>query len=239
MIKGIISSAVLFLLLFSTVSYALTIEQLIEKVKVNQAKILDMKAEITTTMTSNIQGNDYKLIQKGKLWTKNPNKSKIEVLSPVHQITITNGNIITVVSPDSGQKMVQDISEMKGKTGMPDAGDMMNISKALEYFNLTTAQTDTGAYLITGTPKEKNDFLGKMEFLLDPAKYVFTQISIFNPQGGLISLSKVEYANISNCWVPMKNNSTITMPTGGMNMEMVFENLQVNKGIADTEFEVK
>ena len=239
MIRKIIASTILVLLLSSIPSYALTIGELIEKVKGNQAKVLDMSAEITTTMTSNIQGNDYKLIQKGKLWTKTPNKSKIEVLSPVRQITITNGNIITVISPDTGQKIVQDISEMKGKAGIPDSGDMMNISKALEYFNLTTAQTDTGAYLITGTPKEKNDFLGKMEFLLDPARYVFTQISIYNPQGGLISLSKVEYANISNCWVPMKNNSTITMPTGGMNMEMIFENIQVNKGIADVEFEVK
>jgi outer membrane lipoprotein-sorting protein len=110
MFKKATALVVLMTLLFASQATALTIEQLIEKVKVNQAKIIDMKAEITTTMTSNIQGNDYKMIQKGKLWTKNPNKSKIEVLSPVHQITITNGNIITVVSPDSGQKMVQDIS---------------------------------------------------------------------------------------------------------------------------------
>ncbi|MFC1571292.1 outer membrane lipoprotein carrier protein LolA [Candidatus Margulisiibacteriota bacterium] len=244
------------LLLIISPSFAadLTLENLIEKIQVNQSKITDMYAETTTTMTSSIAmpGSKSKgpqtMVQKGKMWTKGKDKSKIEMLSPMKQTTITNGDQMAIINPETGQKMIQDLSKMEGRQGMAGQSGEMDLEKAREYFDLSvsTKKSEDGkisAYVIKGVPKEVNKFLGKMEFHIDPTRWVPTKVLMYNSKGKIMSQSEIEYASFAvgkkgSVYVPLKNSSNVNTPAGKMKVEMVYGKIKVNKGIKDTEFKI-
>ena len=253
----------------------LTLEDLITNLQSNQSKIKDLYAETVTTITSNIampgakDKGPQKMVQKGKMWTKGKDKSKIEMLSPMKQTTITNGDQMAIINPETGQKMVQDLKKLKGQGALRQSSGQasskgqegMNLEKAKEYFDLSLSKKGDD-YVIIGIPKEANKFLGKMEFYVDPEKWVPTKILMYSPsvasakEGGpkdkLMSQSEIEYKEFSvsyseapsaarseGVWVPVKNISNISTPAGKMSVEMEFENVKVNKGMSDKEFKIE
>jgi outer membrane lipoprotein-sorting protein len=158
----------------------------------------------------------------------------------MRQTTITNGSIMTMISPDTGQKFTQDLS--KGVGPSTGSGRGMDSTKALDYFDLTVTEHGTTEYIITGKPKEANQFLGKMDFMIDAERYLPLRIAMYNPKGMLISLSEIEYQSFESTgeavvWVPVKIKSVVTMQMGSVNSEMVYENIKVNQGIKDSVFE--
>jgi len=240
----VFSVLLLFCVSVSSTAFAATmsIETLLEKVQSNQSKIKDMYAETTTTVTSSIvlpgaeNKAPKKMVQKGKLWTKGKDKSKIEMISPAKQITITNGDKMAVINPETGQKMIQDLSKTEGK--MSKGKGAVDLEKAMEYFELSVKQTKDGGYVITGIPKEKSPFLTKMEFYVDSANWVPVKILMYGPRNKLLSRSDIEYKKIDGVWVPVKNISTVNTPAGKMDVAMEFANVKVNKGISDKEFKI-
>jgi outer membrane lipoprotein-sorting protein len=225
---------------------ALSLKDLLEKVQANQKKIKDMYAETTTTITSNmtVPGSTQKgpqtMVQKGKMWTKGEDKSKVEMISPTRQITITNGDQMAIINPETGQKFVQDLAKLREKQGgMAQSSKQMDLEKAMEYFDLSVEQTEKGGYIITGVPKEDNKFLSKMDFHIDSVRWVPVKILMYGVEDKLMSRSEIEYKQISGVWVPMRNVSDVNTPMGRMNVEMVFEKVKVNEGIEDKEFAVE
>lgn len=221
-----------------------SLDEVINKIQSNQSKIHDMYAETTTTITSNMampgqeSKGPQKMVQKAKMWTKGQDKSKIEMLSPMKQTTITNGDKMAIINPETGQKMVQDLKKLKGQGPGGKGQGEMNLDKAKEFFDLSVAMKGD-AYVITGIPKKDNKFLGKMEFYVDSTNWIPVKILMYDAKGKLMSQSEIEYKEISGAWVPVKNVSNVTTPMGKMNMEMEFENIKVNKGIGDGEFKVE
>jgi outer membrane lipoprotein-sorting protein len=219
----------------------LTVEDVIQKLQANQSKIQDMYAETTTTIISNISVPGAKdkgpqeMTQKGRIWTKG-NKSKMEQLSPTKQITINDGKQMAVINPDTGQKYVQDLRKLQGG-GVPNQAGGTDFEKAKEYFEFSVKRGGTG-YIITGVPRKQNKFLGKMEFYVDSDKWVATRIMMYGAKDKLMSQSEIEYEEISGVWVPTKNVSSVNSPIGKMNIEMVYENVRVNKGMSDGEFKI-
>ena len=235
----------LFLCLFiaaSSFAADLTLEDLLSNIQSNQSQIKDMYAETTTTITSNLSMTGAKgkgpqaMVQKGRMWTKGKDKSKIEMISPTRQITITNGDQMAIVNPETGQKMVQDLKT----AGLQDrkTSGAMDLEKAMEYFDLSVKQTSDGEYVITGIPKERNKLLGKMEFYVDASRWVPVKILMYGPKDKLMSQSEIEHQEISGIWVPVKNISTVNSPAGKMKVEMAYENVKVNEGIKDQEFKI-
>ena len=96
------------------------------------------------------------------MWTKGKDKSKIEMLSPMKQTTITNGSKMATINADTGQKFIQDLSKIKGQAPAGQGRGQMDLDKAKEYFDLSLKKTKSGAYIISGQPKQNNKFLGKM-----------------------------------------------------------------------------
>lgn len=170
MLRKIALFSILSLAIMVTVCSAdITLKELIDKVQSNQTKINDMYAESTTKIVSNLQlgekGKVQSMTQKGKLWTKGKEKSKMEMTSPNHQVTITNGDKMAIINSDTGQKMVQDLKKMREKSGQPaDAGDM-TLEKATKYFDMSVKPAGDGQYILTGIPKEKNKFLEEWSFM--------------------------------------------------------------------------
>lgn len=227
---------------------SLTLTEIFTKIQSNQSKIKDMYAETTTTIISSISmpgakdKGPQKMVQKGKMWTKGKDKSKIEMLSPMKQITITNGDQMAIINPDTGQKMVQDLKKLREKSGMSDSSQQMSLEKAKEFFDLSVRQSDSDSvrqYIIVGVPKKENKFLAKMEFYVDSEKGVPVKILMYGPKDKIMSKSEIGYEKISDVWVPVKNKSYVDTPAGKMEVEMGFENIKVNKGIKDSEFKIE
>lgn len=232
-----------FLMIATMATATMSVESLLTKIREGQNKVKDLQADITTIIKSDM-GGKKEAEQKGHIWIKGEDKSKMEMVSPLKQISITSGKKMAVINPETGQKYVQDLEAMRKKTGQVDLGkNMMDQTKALEYFNLSVREVSSffgGAkeYVIVGIPKEKNKFLGKVEFTVDAQKYVPTRIDIYNPQGNLVSSSTIEYAKLKDIWVIAKNISEVKLPSGKMKMEMRFENIRLNEGIPDKEFKI-
>ncbi|MBU0672745.1 MAG: hypothetical protein KJ732_06955 [Candidatus Margulisbacteria bacterium] len=233
-----------------SVEKSLTLPTLLEKIQTNQKKINDMYAETTTTIKSNISmpGSTDKgsqtMVQKGKMWTKGKDKSKIEMLSPTKQITITNGDQMAIINPETGQKMIQDLKKLKGQGAGGKGQGEMDLAKAMEYFDLSVKQLEDGNYVITGKPKEVNRFLTKMEFYVDSTRWVPVKILMYGQKDKLMSQSEIEYKAFDvgeddQAYLPIKNISNVNTPMGKMSVEMEFGNIKVNKGIGDKEFEIK
>jgi outer membrane lipoprotein-sorting protein len=182
------------------------------------------------------------------MWTKGQDKSKIEMLSPTRQITITNGDQMTIINTESGQKTVQDLKKLRDKSGAlagGQSGGQMSLEKISEFFYLSVRKLDPATagsvdtYVITGVPKQQNRFMGKMEIYVDGDKWLPVKVLMYDTKGKVMSQSEIEYAEVSGIMVPAKNVSKVTTPMGKMDIEMTFENVKVNKGISDKEFEVK
>jgi len=230
-------------------------EALLAKLKSVQSLIKDLQADTKTTITSNISlpgaasKGPQTMTQKGRMWQKGRDKSKVEITEPMKQTTITNGDIMTIISPDTGRKFTQDLSKIKGQ-GPGARGQGMDATKALDYFDLTVTEHGTTEYIITGRPKEANQFLGRMDFIIDAEKYVPVRIAMYTPKGTLMSLSEIDYlpveiysarsggvASTEVAYVPQKIRSMVTMSMGSVNTEMEYENIKVNQGLKDEVFE--
>jgi len=217
-------------------SKTLSVEEIIEKIKENQEKIKDMSADVETKITSTLK-DSKEIIQKGQILTKPPDKSRVEIFSPMRQITITNGDTMTIISPDTGMKFTQDLS--KEKSAMSKLSSPSDTTKIFDYFDLKLTDHGTKEYIISGSPKEENEFLGKIDFFVDRERIIPLRIVIYNPEGVLISLSELEYKKISDIWIPIKTASIVSVPGGSMNVDMEFKNIKINKGISDDKFKAE
>ncbi|MFC1496745.1 outer membrane lipoprotein carrier protein LolA [Candidatus Margulisiibacteriota bacterium] len=245
--KKILLTILALLIASAAVSSALTLDELFNRLQANKGKIKSMQADISTTITSTVKEMNT-MVQKGHIWTKGTDKSKTEMYSPTKQITITNGDMMAMISPDTGQKQIQDLSKIKGHQGQPASsagrqGGTMDLEAAKEKFDfslrtLAPSTLDPCPYIITGIPKDDNKFMGKMEVYVDSAKMVPTKISIFTPTGKLMNETKIEYKKIAGVYVAYKNSSSVNLPNGSMKVEMVYSGIKINEGINDKEFEI-
>jgi len=246
-LKNKIFSSITFILLylvFNIVSFAQAIETpsaetIISKIKANQSLISDMQADTKTVITSNIampgtvSKGPQTLVQTGHIWTKGQDKSRVEITSPNKQTTITNGTIMTIIMPETGKRVTQDLSKMK---------QGMDAAKALDYFNLTVIEAGTKEYIISGKPKEANQFLGKMDFFIDGTKNVPVRIAMYTSKGALMSLTELDYQPVEvssseTAYVPLKIKSVVTSSMGSVNSEMEYTNIKVNQGLKDELFD--
>ena len=230
----------ILLLMGSTVWAALdpAIEDLLGKIKSNQSQIKDMSADILTIMKS----GGKQMEQKGKIWIKGDNKSRMESSTPVNTVTVVNGDKRLLINQDTGERLVQDMKKLREKTGEMDFGNSpTDQTKALEYFNLKLREETTASgknYIIEGTPKKPNIMLGKVVFEIEGARNLPVKISIYNPKGALVSSSTIEYQKIKNIWVIKGNTAMVKTPQGSMNLVMRFNNVKINDGISDDQFKV-
>ena len=240
----------------------LSIEAVIANMQVNQSKINDMYAETTTTITSNMampgqeSKGPQKMVQKAKMWTKGQDKSKIEMLSPTRQVTITNGDQMATINPETGQKVVQDLKKLRDKSGGLAGGQsgQMTLDKISEFFYLSVRKLDSSTtegvntYLVTGVPKKENKFMGKMEFYVNSEKWLPVKIIMYDPKNRPMSQTGIEYSSVEDkseaasegavIFVPLKNKSVVSSPMGKMEIEVEYTKVKINSGINDNEFSI-
>lgn len=219
----------------------LSLDEIFGKIQANQDKIKDMYAETKTTIVSDLKipgaqtEGPQKMVQTSKMWSKGETKSRIEMLSPVKQTTINNGDKTAIIDP-AGRKTVKDMGKLRGKDDLGGSG--VSLEKVKSQFNLSSRKT-WNEYIVTGVPKKENKFLARIEFRIDPNKMAPTRIFMYGPKDKLLSRSEIEYQQIAGLWVPKKNKSLLNTPAGRMDVEVEFMNVKVNQGVSDKEFEIK
>ena len=224
----------LFLLLFvSSFSFAsdLFLKDLVSNLKANQDKIKDMYCEMNTTIR---QGTGSPMTQSAKMWTKGEDKSTMEMLTPVKQTVIRNGDKFVTIDT-RGQKTVNDIKDASMRNASRNSN--IDIEKFKETFDLKVKATDDG-YIIEGTPKEKTQFLGKMEIYVDGKNWVSTKILIYDSHDKVITQTQIDYKEISGVLVPVKSLTESKMMGMNMTIEVKFEDVKVNQGIEGGVFKL-
>ena len=217
------------------------VQNILSKIRENQSKIEDMSATVTTKIQSNAK-EKKSMEQKGTILIKGENNSRMEMTAPIAQVTITNKDKMAVINPSTGKKIVQDLNKIRKETGKSDIGkNPLDQTKILDYFDLTVEEKGiiSKSFVVTGVPKDKNKFMGKIKFYIDAGRYVPTKVEIFNGENKIISSSVLEYKKIKDIWILSKNSSWITIPDGKMDVTMAFDNIKVNEGISDKAFEIK
>ncbi len=242
-VKKRIVLALGMLLLVSAMSFAADpkIDGVIAKIRDNQNKIQDLSANISTKLRSDTK-DKKSLEQKGSIMIKGADMSRMEMSSPIPQLSVTNKDKMMMVNPATGQKMVQDLKKLRKQTGKDDLGqNPLDQTRILDYFNLSLEEKGIffKSFVLSGTPKDPKKFAGTIKFYVDESKYVPTKIEIYNQENKLVSLSNLSYTKIKDIWVVNKNSSWIVIPNGKMYVDMKFENIKINEGISDKAFEIK
>ena len=221
-------------------SFAISIPDLLQKIKENQAKIQTLQAEMTTTIQSSSKSIPP-MKQTGKIIQKYPDKSRMEMTSPIKQTTITNGTKMKMIDGQSGKSFVQDLSKSQGPSAIsnPSSGMGMDPTKALENFNLKIVTESDSAIVIESTPREKNPYLEKMRLTFSPATYLPTQIEVYGSKGKLLSTTTIVYDKVSDVYVPIQNKTSVSLPQGSMQVEVTYDKVKVNEKVADSLFGVE
>lgn len=225
--------AAIFIL--SQISFAqdLNLDDLIGKIQENKAKIVDMYSEMKTTMTGQGKMSSMNSVQKARMWEKGDDMSKIEMLEPIKQTTIRNGDKLIIIDGSSGKKTVKDLSTDKFAASSSSQGKM-DFNKMKEMFDLSvSANADT--YIIACTPKNVG-FIGKIEIYVDNKNFVSVKILTYDRNNKVINETAMEYTEISGIFVPQKTHSSVNSPMGKMTVDVEFLNIKVNEGIKDEEF---
>jgi outer membrane lipoprotein-sorting protein len=223
-------------------SYAISIPDLLQKIKENQGEVITLQADMTTEITSTNK-NIPPMKQTGKLYQKHPDKSRMEMTEPIKQTTITNGTKMKIVDGASGKSFVQDLSKLKGSSGIgnPQSGMGMqqDPSKALENFNMTITSENDKEIVLVGSPKESNPYLSRMRFTFAPTTFLPTKIEVYGSQNRLLSTTTITYNHISGVYVPIENTSSIQLPQGSMNVRVQYDHVKVNEKVSDALFRVE
>ncbi|OGC15191.1 hypothetical protein A2246_06900 [candidate division WOR-1 bacterium RIFOXYA2_FULL_37_7] len=174
------------------------------------------------------------MTQSAKMWTKGEDKSRMEMLTPVKQTVIRNGDKFVTIDT-RGQKTVNDIKDASMRNASRNSN--IDIEKFKETFDLKVKATDDG-YIIEGTPKEKTQFLGKMEIYVDGKNWVSTKILIYDSHDKVITQTQIDYKEISGVLVPVKSLTESKMMGMNMTIEVKFEDVKVNQGIEGGVFKL-
>lgn len=81
----------------------------------------------------------------------------------------------------------------------------------------------------------------KLEMFIDYNKGITIKQKIYGKNNVPIAVTEVkDTKQIEGVWLPLATESTVFLPNGQqVKSEMRFENVQVNVGIGDGEFEIK
>ncbi len=230
--------SIISMLFFSTISSAqtLSLNDVLSKLQSNKSKIVDMYDEIKTTMTGQGKMASMNSTQSSIMWTKGDDKSKIEMLSPIKQTTIRNGDTLVIIDKNTGRKTVKDLTKDKYAASASGQG-AMDFERLKEMFDLSI-DSSSEYYVIECKPK-KSGLFGKIEICVDTQKYIPSKILIYDKNNKIINQTTMEYKDFLGVFVPVKTISTVDSPLGKMNINVEYSNIKVNEGIEDSEFEIK
>lgn len=248
-------------------SYAadITVQDITNKMQENISGMEDMKAEITTTTYMGTEMGT--MTQMMKYYFKKPDKVKIEIISPVRQTMLIIGDNMVIQAAD-GSVSTMNIKQMMGGAGANQQNFGTDMTKMFESYDTTINDTLSDKankkYMLKLTPKKtfqtvSQENVGmpeKTEITVDYDKGIIIKNRIYSKDNKLMAemetkkTRKIKVQADSSkqpgqkkekeIWMPEVMESTVFLSTGqAVKSGIKIENLQINEGIPDKEFEFK
>ncbi|MBI3009324.1 MAG: outer membrane lipoprotein-sorting protein, partial [Candidatus Omnitrophica bacterium] len=220
----------------------------LEKVQDNYAQIQDLKADLTITSTLN--GEVFGTQKYGRFIFRAPDNQKIENWTNQDRNKKSGATIV------SGEKMYlvnalgsyQEVNYLEG-TGTDSSNlNQMDIFYGLDKFieghDVLLEQgsekgEDVKDATVLAAPKQDNGAWTYLSLNIDRQKGIMAKSLLY--QGEML-VQTLEYEGIEKlgkAWVPTKMVNTLHLSSGEFVTTTTFENVQLNTGVQDIEFDPK
>lgn len=236
-----------------------TASDVLNKVQENINTIGDISAEITTTAHIGPQSTT---VRQTRYYFKKPDRYKIETLAPEKQtILIVGGNASmkigseAPISMGSGQPPAQ--PQFATPLSVPGVGQQffgVDMAEMLENFNVTLNNTlsdeKSNLYVLDFSLKKSSSYSSpsgafsassRIEAFVDYEKGLATKYKAYDQNNALTTITEIkETKQIGNLRIPTAMLITVFLPNKQeAKLEMGFENLEINAGIADSKFAIE
>jgi len=235
-----------------TSAYIPTVEEALQKVVDNYALVQDFKADMI--LTSTLNGQPFGTTEYCRYYFKAPNKEKTESFTDASRLTktdimITNGSNMHLINLASNTKETVDL--------LTDAGiNATQFNQMDLYYNQPlflnsniivrdNSSSDLNNMIISldVIPNTPNNIYDKLSVCIDYYKGIITKHSIYKKDTwGQISLVQeiktLDSQQMPNgAWLPIKMEKTPNLASGTLISTLIYNNLQINAGLADLDFD--
>ena len=229
-----------------------TVQEILQKVADNYAKLYDFQADMT--MSSTLNGQPFGETEYCRYYFKAPDKEKTETYSDSSRavktdVIMIDGTTMHLFDPVNNIKQDVDL--------LSDAGiDANQFNQMDMYYNQNlflnrhtiirnNVNSDLGNMIVflDATPKTQNNIYDKLGICIDYSKGIITKYSIYkkNESGQLELVQEtktIESKMLSNnVWLPVKMTKTPNLTSGNLISTMTYDNLQLNTGLRDVNFD--
>jgi len=224
-----------------------TVEEVLQKVADNYARIYDFKADMT--LSSTLDGRPFGVTEYCRYYFKAPNKEKTESFSDSQRTAkteaiIMDGSLMYLVNVVNKIIQKADLLEEAGISGA-QFNQMDIFYNQSNFFNthLVTkndARTDFNNSIITldAVPREQSVLYSKLELYIDYSKGVLLKSSLFKDNSLIQTQETLKTVQTSQgAWLPTKMQKTPSLEAGAFITTMDYNNPQVNIGLSDSDFD--
>lgn len=229
-----------------------TVEQILQKVADNYAKIYDFKADMI--LSSTLNGQPFGETEYCRYYFKAPNKEKTETYSESSRTTktdiiIINGSDMHLINPVHNIKQTVDLLADAGINSIQFSQMDLYYNQSLFLSQNTVSKNDSDSVLnnmfvaLDIVPNIPNNIYDKLSISIDYPKGVVNKYSIYRKdtlgQLELVQETKaIESQKMPNAaWLPTKMTKTPNLTSGNLISVLTYDNLQINTGLTDSDFD--
>ena len=220
----------------------------LEKVQDNYAQIQDLTADLTITSTLN--GEVFGTPKYGRFIFRAPDKQKIENWTNQDKSKKSGATIV------DGEKMYlvnalgsyQEVHYLEGTGTSSSDLNQMDIFYGLDKFleghdvllerdgGTGVAEKDT---IVIAAPKQDNGTYTYLSLYIDRQKGIMAKSLLYQGERLVQTLEYEGVEKLGKAWVPTKMINSLHLNSGEFVTKTTFENIQLNTGMQDTEFDPK
>ncbi|MFA4888478.1 MAG: hypothetical protein WC628_02735 [Candidatus Omnitrophota bacterium] len=229
-----------------------TIEEILQKVADNYALIKDIRTNMV--LSSTLNGQPYGDTVYCRYYFKAPDKEKTETYSDLSRtskidVAIINGSNMYLLDPIKNIKQQVDLltDAAMDAAQFKQMDIYYNRKLFLDNHNVVlndfSPNPDSMIISLTATPKSPNNIYAQLRIAIDYKKGIITDICLYrNNQSGQLELvqeTKTIESKLmpNNAWLPIKMSKTPNLTSGNFLSTLSYENLQVNTGLQDSDFD--
>lgn len=240
---------------FKTITYKIinpTVQEVLQKVADNYAKITDFKADMTLDVV--IDGNNFDKTQYCRNSYKAPNKEKTEnftdsTRNQKETVIISDGLIISLINMSDKNVNQLNLNNDSGATGIQvgQLNPLYDLAQFLQKHNVSkdSLKTDYIDQIIALNiiPLVKTNVYSKLELFVDYKKGIITKILLYQEDELGQTEQRLSYEVLESkqmpdgSWLPNKITKTKNLPSGNLTSNINYQNIQINTGLQDSLFD--
>lgn len=236
--KNIVVSAIVFVMVAGNLNAALTAREIISSLSRANSRIKTRKIKATMTVPSDLV-KDQNTMMVMTIMYKSPDKTKTVMTSPYQMKTITNGDwLITVGMMGSSERKLTD----EEKLNYTDFSDEKYFADYSLSINQKKSDIKHNLYAIELEKKIRKNGEENVKgvYYVDYNNKMITKLESYDKNGKLINKSELtDIKKIDGFPVATKMETTIYKDNKEARMTTVYTDIEINKDIPDSEFELK